>query len=94
MVAVIWHLIVTVVLNICMFCVYKFNHPFFEQYKSSYDKWPWEKDKKDWNKKLLDSIKLLCFNSLVIVTVSKYFQLLIRKLKETESYDFSTLPST
>lgn len=76
-----------------MFCVYKLNHPFFEQYKSSYDKWPWDKDRKDWNQRLKNSIKILSFNALVIITIAKVLTLVLKKWKETESLEFSTLPT-
>lgn len=52
-------------LNIFWFTVYKFNHPWIEQYKSLKNTtWPWEEA--DWNTRIWNGIKYFIINVFIM----------------------------
>ncbi|CAD8197142.1 unnamed protein product [Paramecium octaurelia] len=50
---------------------YSLNHPFFEQYKLVKKPWPWEKNKEEWKKMKIKTLKSIILNqSLAALLVS------------------------
>ena len=58
--------------NMYFFFFYWLKHDFFEKYKSVDEPWPWEGDKKDWNKLFWRSIMFTTFNSTVVPFLLSY----------------------
>ncbi len=56
-----------ILINSCMFIIYKLKSPFFERYKTTLNKWPWEEDYSQWEALLKKTLKLLIFNHFLIL---------------------------
>ena len=50
-----------------MFLIYKLKHPFFERYKTTLNKWPWEENYDQWIQLLKKTIKLLFLNHFILL---------------------------
>ena len=53
--------------NLLMLIVYKLKSPFFEKYKTTANKWPWDENYSEWIIMLKKTIKLIMFNHFVAV---------------------------
>jgi len=53
-------------------CIYNLNHPFFEQYKTSKDRWPWHIDEKRYKAKYLEAVKNIIINYGLIAGALQY----------------------
>lgn len=56
----------TIILNLSFYVLYKFKFPFFEQFKSTNEPWPWEKDNEKFKAKLYASIPALFINHILV----------------------------
>jgi len=61
------HEVTFILINSIMFIIYKLKLPFFERYKTTLNKWPWEEDYNKWISLLKKTIKLLLLNHLVLL---------------------------
>lgn len=63
-------------INLVFVLIYKANHPFFEQYRTTTRPWPWVENPEAWNKLLKKAIPLIIFNTLVVVPVISFLDIL------------------
>lgn len=55
--------------NLMFYIIYKLEHPFFEKYKTTKD-WPWNSDPEKWRLLRNKSIKVIAFNSFVVIPLT------------------------
>jgi hypothetical protein len=53
-----WHFIWFGIYQGSMWVIYHLEWPFFERYKISKEPWPWNENKEEWKKKVVESLKL------------------------------------
>lgn len=54
-----------IVINLFFYFIYKLNHPFFENDKTTKNSWPWEENYEEWKILLKRTAKYLLFNQFV-----------------------------
>ena len=59
------NLIVPGILNFMCMKIYKANNPFFEQFKSNDQPWPWVTEPEEFKKKLMKALKVVSLNIFV-----------------------------
>jgi len=55
--------------NLIYFVIYKIESPFFEQFKTNSEPWPWNSDKKEWMKLLKSTVCILFINQFIIMPI-------------------------
>jgi len=89
-----FHLSCTIVTNLSMWLIYHLELPFFERYKINRDPWPWNKDRKEWNKLLVKSIGLVGFNCLVTIPCVLLMNAVINNYETQLSFEVEKLPDS
>jgi sterol desaturase/sphingolipid hydroxylase (fatty acid hydroxylase superfamily) len=58
-----------ILVNLEYLIIYKLAHPFFEQYKTTPDPWPWQVDKEKWIQQLKKSFIRVFFNNFILLPI-------------------------
>lgn len=87
-----FNIIVLTSANLPYIVIYHLDHPFFEQFKTNSDPWPWKKNRQEWMKLLKKSILLVGFNNLVLIPTVMCCSMVMSGWKSTLDFDIDNLP--
>ena len=80
--------------NVFFMVIYKLNLPYFEQYKIlKSEPWPWVADRKNWDVILVRTLKLVCFNLLVVSPCFVLSLMSLNGYKTKHPVNMEALPS-